>query len=111
MFYSYPFAMVDLMPSDAALAAQNRQKIRESIFFGASVLFKTTGEELPVRVRNISPGGMMIDCTLSAVIGDEIVADIKNVGKVSGRVAWAVASRMGIAFDREIDPGRARLKV
>jgi PilZ domain len=108
---TYHLAMVDLMPSDTSLAAQNRQKIRESIFFGASVLFKKTGEELPVRVRNISPGGMMIDCTLGAGIGDEIVADIKNIGKVTGRVAWAVAPRMGIAFDHEVNPARARLKV
>jgi hypothetical protein len=98
-------------PQDLATLSSNRQKSRESIFFGANLLIKRTGEEMPVRVRNISPGGMMIDCTLGANIGDEVVADIKNIGKIIGRVAWSVAPRMGIAFDHEIDPTWARLKV
>ncbi len=89
----------------------NRQKPRESIFFAASLLFSRTGEEVSARVRNISSGGMMVDCSVKSNIGDEVVADIKNIGKVTGRVAWSVLPRMGIAFDREIDPTKARLKV
>jgi hypothetical protein len=96
---------------DQSASAANREKARESIFFGATLLIKRSGEEFPVRVRNISSGGMMIDCTVSAGIGDEVVADIRHIGKITGRVAWAVAPRMGIAFDHEIDPSRARLKI
>ena len=90
---------------------KNRDALRESIFFSAVVRFGESGRNLSVRVRNISPGGMMIDCNLSPKIGDVVFADIKNVGEVRGKVAWCVAPRMGIAFDDEIDPKLARLKV
>ncbi len=103
--------MDQLRTQDEEMLASNRQKNRESIFLGANLLFKRTGEEVAVRVRNISAGGMMVDCTLGANIGDEVEADIKNVGRVLGHVAWSVSPRIGIAFEREINPARARLKV
>lgn len=97
----------DELPEDAA----SRNGARESIFFAAKLYFVSTKETLAVRVRNISTGGMMVDCTLGGAIGDKVVADIKNVGKVKGRIAWAVPPRMGIAFDYPIDASKARLKV
>ncbi len=93
------------------LDAANRQGARESIFFGATITFASTNETLAVRVRNISSGGMMVDCTIGGAIGDFVIADIKNVGKVKGRIAWAVPPRMGIAFDHNINASLARVKV
>jgi hypothetical protein len=89
----------------------NRNGARESIFFGATLTFPSTDEKLAVRVRNISSGGMMVDCTLGGAIGDVVIADIKNVGKVKGRIAWTVPPRMGIAFDHSINASLARVKV
>jgi hypothetical protein len=103
--------MADLSNQDMSESAQSRDTLRESIFFSAVVRFGDTGRPVSVRVRNISAGGMMIDCGLGANIGDLIYADIKNIGEVRGKVAWCVAPRMGIAFDHEIDPKLARLKV
>ena len=97
----------DSVPADTV----DRHGARESIFFGATLIFETTGEKLAVRVRNISSGGMMVDCTIGGAIGDVVIADIKNVGKVKGRIAWAVPPRMGIAFDHTINASLARVKV
>ncbi len=94
-----------------AVETPNRNGARESIFFGANLTFTTTGEKLAVRVRNISSGGMMVDCTIGGAIGDVVIADVKNVGKVRGRIAWAVPPRMGIAFDHTINASLARVKV
>lgn len=102
---------------DADQSTQNektnaaRQKNRESIFLSANLTFGSTLETMSVRVRNISSGGMMVDCILSGQIGEPVIADIKSIGRIKGHVAWAVAPRMGIAFDHEIDPKAARVKV
>jgi hypothetical protein len=96
---------------DAPLADLNRTQARESIFLSASVTFETQSSAVTVRVRNISSGGMMVDSSHPVAPGSALVADIKNVGRVKGRVAWCTDNRMGIAFDREIDPRTARVKV
>jgi PilZ domain len=103
--------MADTHDKDMSETTQSRDALRESIFFSAVVRFDGPGRSLSVRVRNISAGGMMIDCGLNAKIGDVVTADIKNIGEVRGKVAWCVAPRMGIAFDYEIDPKLARLRV
>ncbi len=103
--------MADMHDQDMSETSQSRDALRESIFFSAVVRFENPVRSLSVRVRNISAGGMMIDCSLNAKIGDVVTADIKNIGEVSGKVAWCVAPRMGIAFDYEIDPKLARLRV
>jgi PilZ domain len=102
-------------PSDFAAgikpASHTRVTARESIFLGATVKFDDDPQAVPVRVRNISSGGMMIDSTVPRAAGLPLVAEIKNIGKIAGRVAWFEDRRMGIVFNRQIDPSLARLKV
>lgn len=92
-------------------AAHTRVTARESIFMAASVHFEGEADAMPVRVRNISSGGMMIDSAVPRSAGLPLVAEIKTIGRVQGRVAWSQEQRMGIVFDRPIDPQRARLQV
>jgi hypothetical protein len=40
-----------------------------------------------------------------------VEVDVRGVGWVRGRIAWQTEGRAGIAFDREIDPQRARKPV
>ena len=89
----------------------DREAARESIFLSAVVQFSSIEQSQPVRVRNISSGGMMIDCTAGAPIGEVVTVEIKNIGKVRGKVAWSVAPRMGISFDHDIDPSAARMRM
>ena len=103
--------MDQVKPTDIETSAKDRALSRESIFLSAVVFFASGKEPLTVRVRNISGGGMMIDCALGGVIGEEVTVDIKSIGRLKGRIAWAVAPRLGIAFDHEIDPKAARVKL
>ena len=103
--------MDQMTPDDLETEAKNRMLSRESIFLSAVVLFASGKESLTVRVRNISAGGMMIDCAMGGVIGEEVIVDIKSIGRLKGKVAWSVAPRLGIAFDHEIDPKAARVKL
>jgi hypothetical protein len=77
---------------------------RDSLLVKATLRFPTTGEEGEVRVRNISSGGLMAEAPLRAPRGEVVEVKLKNVGWVSGKVAWVAESRFGIAFDYAIDP-------
>jgi PilZ domain len=91
--------------------ARTRSKSRESMFLLAVVSLEGVAKPLSARVRNLSAGGMMVDSTLAYEKGHRLTAAIKNIGDVAGYVAWSTATRMGIAFDHEIDPKLARLPV
>ncbi len=88
-----------------------RNKARESTYLTANITFAGREDVLAARVRNISSGGVMVDCPTGAIIGDTVLVEVKNLGRVSGRVAWSVPPRVGIEFDSEIDPKAARFKV
>ena len=92
-------------------AAHTRVSARESIFLAATIRFEGEDAPMPVRIRNISAGGMMIDSAVPRAKGLPLIAELKTIGKVAGTVAWSHDQRMGILFDRPIDPHRARLQV
>jgi hypothetical protein len=81
-----------------------RGQNRDSLFVKAVLRFPASGDEREVRVRNISAGGLMAEAPLRTPRGDPIEVHLKNIGWVSGKVAWVAESRFGIAFDYPIDP-------
>jgi PilZ domain len=95
---------------DPAEMQAERARQRDSMFLAGAIWFERGGSLQQVRIRNISPGGMMIDFPQSRVKDSPVFAAIKNVGEVSGRVAWYHDGRMGIVFDNEIDADAARMK-
>jgi hypothetical protein len=88
-----------------------RGKSRDSLLLGAQ--FRAAGAEtsVQVRVRNLSAGGLMAEYAGPIGAGDRIEIEVRGIGWVPGEVAWATNGRIGIAFDREIDPLRARKPV
>jgi hypothetical protein len=87
---------------------ETRDKSRESIFLGAVISLGNQRQSLNVRVRNISSGGMMIDLAGPQPKGLAVIAEMKGIGEVRGRIAWSTENRAGIAFDRLVDPKLAR---
>lgn len=84
---------------------------RDSVFLHATVT-ASQGEGSGVfRVRNISSGGLMAEGPFTFAAGDELDVDLRNIGIIHGRVAWAAAGRFGMMFDRPIDPKLARKPV
>jgi hypothetical protein len=81
-----------------------RGQNRDSLFVKAVLRFPVSGDEKEVRVRNISSGGLMAEAPLRTPRGDPIEVQLRNIGWVSGKVAWVAESRFGIAFDYPIDP-------
>jgi len=64
-----------------------------------------------VRVRNLSSGGLMAEYVQPVAIRTPVAVEVRGVGWVSGKIAWATDGRVGVAFDQEINPLLARKPV
>ena len=93
---------------DDETVLQPRDKSRESIFLGAVVHIGDETQSRNVRVRNISSGGMMIDLPGPQPRGLLVIAEMKGIGDVRGRIVWSTENRAGIAFEKVVDPKLAR---
>jgi len=91
--------------------APNRQESRDSLFLTADLRVAGTPGITPVRVRNLSAGGLMAEFPNGLEQGLPVEFDVRGIGWVPGHVAWSAAGRIGVAFDRQIDPMMARKPV
>ncbi|MDR6850771.1 hypothetical protein J2Y54_000264 [Sphingomonas sp. BE123] len=89
--------------------ASQRNAARDSLFLAA--MLRIEGREVQVRVRNLSAGGLMAEYPDPVDQGTEVEIDVRGVGWIRGKIAWAAEKRVGIAFDRPIDPLMARKPV
>lgn len=108
--------MADIDPfknlaEDVATAAPRPH--RDNLFLSATIRRLGEAEEglVPVRIRNLSPEGMMADFTEVAEPGDPVVVTVRGIGSVAGKVAWIRRGRIGVTFDVEVDPQMARKPV
>jgi EAL domain-containing protein (putative c-di-GMP-specific phosphodiesterase class I) len=64
---------------------------------------KWNGQSLPVRLRNISPGGALLECKRELDIGAEVQLDLPGCGIIAAEVRWWEEGRLGINFQEEFD--------
>ena len=97
----------------SADAASRRASSRDSLFLSATIrrVQDPAVDLTPVRVRNLSAIGLMADYLDVAIAGDPVVVTLRGIGAVSGKVAWVKSGRIGINFDVEVDPLKARKPV
>jgi hypothetical protein len=97
-------------PDRAARATgQARTAARDSLLLTASLKIGEHREQ--VRIRNLSEGGLMAETARPVSLGQPVTIEVRGIGVVEGRVAWATDGRIGIAFDEPIDPKLARKPV
>ena len=84
---------------------------RESLFLMAEIAAPGAPRGLRVKVRNLSPGGMMAVSDQRMECGMQIAVELRNIGAVSGRVVWVDGDRFGVSFESTIDPKRARFEI
>lgn len=80
---------------------------RDSLFLMAQ-LRVGNGAPVEVRVRNLSAGGLMVELPYPVAPEGNVEVEVRGIGWIAGRIAWQIEGRAGVAFDREIDPQRAR---
>jgi diguanylate cyclase (GGDEF)-like protein/PAS domain S-box-containing protein len=61
------------------------------------------GSPIPVRLRNISVGGAMVECPKAIDTGQPVRLDLGEGGLLSAQVRWSKDGQLGIAFDRAFD--------
>ena len=88
---------------------QGRHAARDSLLLTARL--RIGDRKVDVRIRNLSAGGLMAEYPGMVSLSQPVEIDVRGVGPVTGRVAWATDGRIGIAFDEPIDPMRARKPV
>eukprot|EP01040_Poterioochromonas_malhamensis_P023629 gene23629-biopygen8714 len=86
----------------------HRQVGRDSLFLMADLRVEGQAGDHRVKVRNLSPHGMMAEGTVRVASGVGVEVNLRSVGWVPGRVAWIQDNRFGIAFLEEIDPREVR---
>jgi hypothetical protein len=92
-------------------SVETRQVDRDSLLLIAQLRVDGGEAEYRVKVRNLSPAGMMAEGSAPVGRGSLVSVGLRNVGWVEGSVAWKQDDRFGIAFAEEIDPKDARAPV
>ncbi len=104
------FSHDPLMTLSAEDFTGQRAGARDSLMLTAN--FRIAGrDDEQVRVRNLSSGGMMAEYAARIERDTLVQVEVRGVGWISGRIAWATDGRVGVAFDNEIDPLLARKPV
>lgn len=97
--------------TDEEVAALSRGADRDSLFMQADLILPDRTDPVVVRVRNLSPGGMLAEANIVVAQGAAVEIELKNVGPVAGRIVWAGEGKFGIAFDRPVDPQAVRRQI
>jgi diguanylate cyclase (GGDEF)-like protein/PAS domain S-box-containing protein len=64
------------------------------------------GRTLPVRLRNISAGGAMIECDSELEPGTPVELDLAEAGTLSAEVRWCQQGQVGLHFGEEFALGK-----
>jgi hypothetical protein len=91
-----------LSPTVPAAEHDRRRDERQLTILRVGLLVIGGARELCL-IRNISAGGMMAHIYRAATPGETVTVELKSGQAIGGRVVWADASNVGIAFDALID--------
>ena len=86
---------------DQSNNAQNRKTRRSNVLMSASL--ELSGAALPVKLRNLSAEGALVEGDKLPVEGASLLFRKGDLG-VSGTVAWVKGRQAGINFDRKLNP-------
>lgn len=92
-------------------AVETRHAKRDSLFMLGDIVLEATNVRERVKIRNLSPGGMMAQCDRMLPLETRVSVELPNIGLVAGSVTWSSGRRIGITFDESIDPGKVRIQL
>jgi PilZ domain len=87
---------------------EQRHINRDSLFMLACLRLNGQEPVRRVKIRNLSPGGLLAEGDMRVVTGTPLEIELRNLGWIAGSVAWVQENRFGIAFAEEIDPKSVR---
>jgi hypothetical protein len=90
-------------PSRAAAPQENdhrRQRRHPLIWCGT---LHHDFQSTPVRLRNISATGALVECTAPIQVGSEPLLDLGEAGTIFSTVTWLVGDQVGLRFEQPFD--------
>lgn len=86
---------------DQSSISQNRRSRRSNVLLAASL--EVCGTTLPVKLRNLSSDGALVQAEGLPVEGSEVLFR-RNDLSIPSRVAWVHGNHAGVAFRVELQP-------
>jgi hypothetical protein len=86
---------------DQSSASQNRKNRRSNVLMSASL--ELSGTALPVKLRNLSAEGALVEGDKLPVEGASLLFR-KGDLSMAGTVAWVKGRRAGVSFAKKLDP-------
>ena len=84
--------------------AHRRTDARHPLIWSGLIQFNH--DSTPVRLRNISPKGTLIDCGIPLPVGAPLLLDLGEDVTIFGKVAWSIGDQAGLTFDLQFDLGQ-----
>jgi diguanylate cyclase (GGDEF)-like protein len=89
----------------AAVAASPAERAPRFALFRKGRLY-SEGRDHPVRIRNVSAGGAMVEIDANARIGNVVDIDLGTDERFGGHVRWTRDRCLGVAFDEPLDTAK-----
>ena len=86
---------------DQSSASQNRKNRRSNVLMSASL--ELSGTSVPVKLRNLSAEGALVEGDRLPVEGASIMFR-KGDLSMNGTVAWVKGKQAGVSFAQKLDP-------
>ena len=81
---------------------------RRHMLLQASMRAENMTRDEPIRIRNISAGGLMAVSRHVVRRGEPVTIVLVGIGELAGRIAWTQGERFGVSFSRPINPNLVR---
>ena len=106
---SFPDVEVNLTRPEAPEAAAaengedagNRATDRHPLIWSGEILY--AHDSYPARLRNISPGGALVEVGMTYPVGADIMLDLGDAGQFMATVAWTFGDQAGLKFHEQFD--------
>lgn len=108
---SFPDCSIDLelpeLPEEAAPAAdpieqlRGRSEARHPLIWSGQILFAFDSN--PVRLRNISSSGALVDVVIPYPVGSQVMLDLGEAGQIDSLLTWAKGDQAGLKFIQAFD--------
>ena len=100
-FPDVEFEVIDALVEQQQTADEHRRERRHPLIWSGVVHHDYQSN--PVRLRNISSTGALIECQTPLRVGAEPLLDLGEAGQVFATVTWAVGDQAGLKFQKPFE--------
>ena len=100
-FPDVEFEVVEGLVEEQSTSDEHRRERRHPLIWSGVVHHDYQSN--PVRLRNISSTGALIECQTPLRVGAEPLLDLGEAGQVFATVTWAIGDQAGLKFQKPFD--------